>query len=564
MRGKRAILAALAAAMLAVAAAAALCLSAPVTRFVEPLPEIETVWEIEDTHALSDEPLLPSLLRDGMPLPRDGQGRFYCPLGLGRGEEWPELKLALPRGKARACFADDYLWDGCGGAIADGTAYRILVWTDEAYCYQEIVFTGLPVVSLSCGVNAEEILDEDIPAELVFLSEREALVSHSRIHRRGGGSFLSDHEKRGYRVELTRGADGKKKIEEEIPGIGEADTFVLLPIKQDATKIRERLGWAIWNRLCAEREPFGQRRVSYCELILNGDYRGVYLCMDPYEAKDELHRASAEAPGTDAVYRTAVRAFLRGRTAVDHPVLLPTVYRVYASPSGHPAAAIAPYTELLTMKDDETFSKAFDARIDADSLIRYELFIQACGLTDNVYNNLYLWISKSGGRTAVRFAPWDLDLSFGMKPEDVGQEYDNWLYYPMADRALNLDCGSLRARLAEKWAEWRAGALSDEAVTELAARFAEELNDSGAMARDAARWQAADWVADPQPLLDFWGMRCAVLDAALAEMTETEGPVDFLSRTQYDEKGGPIWLSDGGGEDWENGREEDWEDDWDE
>ena len=520
--------------------------SDPVIGTVEPLPDIEVIWEIEDTLSPSEAPLLPALFRDGQPLVRTADGTFYCPLGMDLGDAWPELSLSLPLG-CSACFADDYLWDACRDAVAQGTRYRLLVRKDGMYCYQDIIFTGLPLVSLSCGTEPEKILGEDVPAELVFSAPGGTLASHARIHRRGGASFIRESEKRGYRVELTRNADGTRKTRQEIPVIGEADTFILLPIVQDETKMRERIGWELWNSLCSAEEPLGRRNVFYCEVFLNGDYRGVYLAMKPYNAAEELARAGAGEEG--ALYRTAVTRFLRGRPAIEHPKIPAGSYRVYASPGNDAQAGIEPYTQLLTEEDDD-FLRDFAERMDIDSLIRFDLFVQACALADNVFNNMYVCIARREGRTRIRVAPWDLDLSFGMKREDIGQEFENWVYYPLIDRALLLDCAGLRARFAERWAEYRAGVFSEESVPALAERFAAELNDSGAMAREAERWQMEQYVADPQSLLDFWHVRLAAMDETIGRIAE--GDVEFLTLSQYQEKGGPTRVPD-----------ESEEDDWD-
>ena len=540
-------------ACLALLSFAAFRFSEPVAKTVAPLPEIETIWDIEDTYLLSGTPLLSTLSRGGVPLPRDASGTFYCPLGLGRGEEWPELVFSLPQG-VNACFADDYLWDACHDAIAQGTRYRILVWTDEAYCYQDIIFTGLPLVSLSCGRKPEEILGEDVPAELLFSAPDGSLSSHARIHRRGGASFSMGGDKKGYRVELTRGADGSKKVRQNLPVLGETDTFVLLPIAEDETKMRERLGWELWNSLCEENEPFGRRAISYCELFMDGDYRGVYLVLGPYQAAEELARAGA-AEG--AVYRTSVNQFLRGRTAVQHPIITGGSYRLYYGPENDPADGIAPYVQLVMDEDDDTFRMHFAQRADLDSLLRFDLLVQACALADNVFNNLFIWMTREDSRLSIRVAPWDMDMSFGLRPEEIGQSYEYWLYYPIVDRALYLDCENARARISELWAQYRSGVFSDESVPALSERFAEELNDSGAMARDAERWQTEQYIAEPQKILDFWPLRMAVVDDAITRIAG--GDVDFLTLSQYHEKGGPVRIPEEAPED----SGEEW-DEWDE
>ena len=76
------------------------------------------------------------------------------------------------------------------------------------------------------------------------------------------------------------------------------------------------------------------------------------------------------------------------------------------------------------------------------------------------------------------------------------------------------------------------------------------FDDSGAMAREAERWQMEQYVADPQSLLDFWHVRLAAMDETIGRIAE--GDVEFLTLSQYQEKGGPTRVPD-----------ESEEDDWD-
>ena len=515
--------------------------ASPFRAFVQPLPEIEEIWEIEDTHALSGTPLLRELVWRDAPLARrEDTGAFYCPLGLDAGEGWPELRLYLTQDGVSCCFADDYSWDACADAVRDGTAYRLLVWTRDEYCYQEIVFTGLP--TLSVRVADPEIGEADVPAETVISAPEGTLSHHARIHRRGASTMLATQVKRGYRIEFTRTADGRKKRAVEVPGFGREDAVILLPMFHDDTRIRDRLGWEIWNSLAPEGEPFGARRLQYCEFFLNGDYQGIYLMMTPFNVAAELSRAGAPRPLEDSVYRTAALNFSRGRTYFEHPLRMNAGYELYYSPSGaDPFAALMPYVSLICEKDDGAFTEAFVREVDMDSLLRLDLFVQAGGMTDNVFNNLYIWADHSAGRLAYRFAPWDLDMTWGLKKEDIGEEYENWMYFPLADRALNLDAGGLRARLRDAWQSMRAGPFAPENVQRLVEQCQRELNESGAMARDAERWQLDTYTADGQEILDFYALRVALVDQAVQEIAETDGPVPFLSSSEYNgRKGGAI------------------------
>ena len=103
-----------------------------------------------------------------------------------------------------------------------GTATPIRSWRTrtEAYSYSDVVFTGLPILSLH---TAEEITTEDTPAALNLASgngerrsERARSPARQRIARPAGQSTAT-------KVEFTRTEDGKKKIPQNVPGLGQTD-----------------------------------------------------------------------------------------------------------------------------------------------------------------------------------------------------------------------------------------------------------------------------------------------------------------------------------------------------
>ena len=311
---------------------------------------------------------------------------------------------------------------------------------------------------------------------------------------------------------------------------------MLLPLIYDETLIRDRLGWELWNRLAPAGEPFGARRLTYCEFFLNGDYRGIYLIIEPFQIEQELALSGSGSLLRDGVYRTTVLSLsAHDRAYYPHPQRANTGYTVYYGPAGADAfAPLLPYLDLVREPDDDAFARAFEEYVDADSALRHALLVQAGGMTDNFFNNMYIWAHVSNGKTILRFYPWDLDMSWGLKKEEIGQEYENWLYFPVLDRALNLDAGHLRGRLAETWSRLRSGLFSYESVQTIVEACAAKLNDSGAMARDAERWQTERYTADGQEILDFYAQRLTLLDSAVSRMAAGDAPLPFLSSSEFD------------------------------
>ena len=499
------------------AAAAAVLLASPYAPVVEPCRDIEDIWAIEDAREESDTPLVTALDNNGQALGYDAASNtFYCTLGLGHEEDWPQLHLTAPGANGVSlCFVDDYTYDWCADAIRDGWAYQILAYTDDAYSYASLVFTGLPIISL----ETQEALrpHEDIPVRVSVSAAGEAgLTACGRAHERGDTS-LRMRPKHGIKVEFTRHADGTRKTEQEMPLLGRTDEFILIACSMDYLLIRDKLSWDLWNGISSEDEAFGPRETAYCEVFAGDAYLGVYVMMKPYDYAQELARLGADAPAADSLYRLAGRSVHE----FDKPLIQDhrgMYYEQHYAPSGETGhAALLPYLALFAEEDDAVFNEKALELLDIDSVIRYALFVQACGMTDNEHNNLYIVAHRTEDGYRYLFAPWDLDVSWG---RDDDENAEVWYDFPIFDRLVELDCGGVvRDRLAAIWKQMRENGFSGENVGSLLDGYNAALNDSGAFYRDAERWNRPNAYSENYSIYSYAAARFEMMDRRIEEMT---------------------------------------------
>ena len=499
------------------AAAAAVLLASPYAPVVEPCRDIEDIWAIEDAREESDTPLVTALDNNGQALGYDAASNtFYCTLGLGHEEDWPQLHLTAPGANGVSlCFVDDYTYDWCADAIRDGWAYQILAYTDDAYSYASLVFTGLPIISL----ETQEALrpHEDIPVRVSVSAAGEAwLTACGRAHERGDTS-LRMRPKHGIKVEFTRHADGTRKTEQEMPLLGRTDEFILIACSMDYLLIRDKLSWDLWNGISSEDEAFGPRETAYCEVFAGDAYLGVYVMMKPYDYAQELARLGADAPAADSLYRLAGRSVHE----FDKPLIQDhrgMYYEQHYAPSGETGhAALLPYLALFAEEDDAVFNEKALELLDIDSVIRYALFVQACGMTDNEHNNLYIVAHRTEDGYRYLFAPWDLDVSWG---RDDDENAEVWYDFPIFDRLVELDCGGVvRDRLAAIWQQMRENGFSGENVGSLLDGYNAALNDSGAFYRDAERWNRPNAYSENYNIYSYAAARFEMMDRRIEEMT---------------------------------------------
>ena len=448
---------------------------------VGPVREIEEIWAIEDEREESEEPLVTRLFCNGAEAAYDAESNtFYCTLGLENGEEWPKIKLTTAKnvgGGLTLCFVDDYAYDACADAIRDGYAYQIMAYTDETYSYSDVVFTGLPILSLH---TAEEITTEDTPAALnLAFGNGERLEANARAHLRGNASLVR-LDKHSYKVEFTRTENGKKKIPQNVPGLGQTDEVILLAMGFDPNMVRDRLSWSMIERIWPKDEAFAPVGREYVEVFVNDAYQGAYLMMVPFDRRAEIEKAGAGSAQRDSLYRSVIAAVDKGRP-IDEG------YELFIAPDAeNPFAGLQTYLRLDDGEmDDETFCREAAAHIDVPSLMRYTLLVQGMALCDNIFNNMYVWAHETAAGVVYRFIPWDMDLSWEKEP---GAYWDCWMIDALACRVIELDVSGARAELAAQWRQMSEAGFTIDTVREELALYQHELTDSGAFLRDAERW----------------------------------------------------------------------------
>ena len=407
---------------------------------------------------------------------------------------------------------DDYSYDWCSDALRDGYAYQLIAYTDTEYSYAQIVFTGLPVVTLEAD---GPISYADTPAQVTVASPAGALDTRAIAHLRGAGSSFS--EKKSYKIDFVHGQKNSTAIA-DVPGIGQADDVILLAGVMDQSLMRDRLSWDVYAMMAGEDEPYGPRSTQYVELFADNRYQGVYVMMEPVDDGEELQKRSANAPMMDSVYRSAQIDYAGERAYVENPMRAGSIYELYHAPAaGHEFDALAPYLKLEQMTPQEAaeFARMAAEHIDMASVLRYYLLVQGGGMSDNVYNNMYVIAHGAGGRTVYSFAPWDMDLTWG-RFKDGDDFYHGLFSFGVAQRMIDEDVPGVRRMLADMWAQLRETVFSEENVQRLVDGYTHELDASGAYMRDALRWRGEAYMADGYEIITFAAEHFPILDGIFA------------------------------------------------
>lgn len=405
-------------------------------------------------------------------------------------------------------FAPDPALDDLDSAVREGHAFTLLV-IDEAANYTEfkLIFTTLPVMKLDgsfTGVNDEK---EDTYSGSVCLwwaddpSEEGYSVKSSGGEWHLRGDSVKARPKKAWKLSLKE-EDGDNR-DLSFLGMGSDDDWILNPMARDDLNLREKYAMALWERMRSDADtPVAMSLGEYVEVVQDGEYQGLYLLQRRIDRK-------FLGLGYDDILLKAKSTYA--------PASIRDAYEVIYSMLGEEYAyeVATPY-----YTDYDAFS------IDLDHWIDLELLIQIGHMVDNVglKNTYFLWLGDESERKMV-LIPWDTDMSFGIVYEngfkfrdDLGEkgevihreEYDAMVrQYPALDRMI-----------AERWQALRGDRLQFDSLRAIALGYREDMSESGALARDAAKW--GQYVAKGADTIDqflaYLEQRLSFLDAYYADI----------------------------------------------
>ena len=99
---------------------------------------------------------------------------------------------------------------------------------------------------------------------------------------------------------------------------------------------------------------------------------------------------------------------------------------------------------------------------------------------------------------------WTVGMNTALYSERI-----NWSF---GDRLVELDVDGSRSYVSGRWKALREGAFSDEALLERIDALQREVQDSGALERDAERWQESNTGQDYELLGRMAVYRMQILD----------------------------------------------------
>ena len=459
---------------------------------------------------------------------------FYLPVDM-ETDVWEAGTFADQSGEFGILPLEDYTRLEKKETVSSGYAVPFLAWNEkEGTCTTiYVVFTGLPVVRMETDASLD--VDTVFAGSVEFYEncgkEDWTLKSVFQAHERG--QTTRAYPKKGYRVDLisvtSTGVINKNK--EKVLGMRKSDSWIFYAIYSDGTKVRDQFNTRIWDRLGAWDTPYDTRfgtSMKYVELVVNGEYRGLYGIFEPIDS------TQLEISDQEYLYK---RTYGRELLAETMDSVAPSEYLTVlgmelkgrnGQGNGEDWKCFRTFVEMC-QSDDETFRAEAEKLLNMDNVADIWLYLQMMYAEDNIYKNMFFAFKKESDGYRMYLVPWDTDLTWGNTYVDDGEQlYVQWspehaqdyLEWPFLDRLLKLDVGNIREKVAARWQKLRQDELSDENLKNMLDDCIHEVQDSGAFARDAARWPDSRHDGDYEGMESYLKTRIAWLDETMKNMDE--------------------------------------------
>ncbi len=389
--------------------------------------------------------------------------------------------------------------------------------TDDTGPVEPVPFAHLPVLVLDVGrpIGDTDKVDgflrviEDHDGTLADLDAAPvAYVTAIGIEVHGSSSL--SYPKLGYKFECRDAAGEDDDC--ALVGLPSGSDWVLHAPYSDKTFMRNALAYGL-GRDAAEASGRWEPRSQLVEVILDGDYVGVYLLVE---------RIAREADRLDILATTLDDGTVGGgfivkvdqHRSVGFDTNLGTPIDWVSPKSGSVTDAEAAYLRawfdgLEAALAADTFADpvlGYAAWIDVDAWVDHWLLNELTHNIDAYRLSAFLWTDGPPGTGLLRAGPlWDFDRAWGNCNYCESWMAQGWIYdsldrcgyafqYPMWWERLRED-PAFEARLRTRWEELRVDILSDRAMRARIASLKADLAE--AEGRDQARWGTIGVAIEP-------------------------------------------------------------------
>ncbi|MDE7333542.1 MAG: CotH kinase family protein [Lachnospiraceae bacterium] len=407
------------------------------------------------------------------------------------GHGW-EGKLETEYGKLY--FLDDAYLKDKESAMSEGHVFKLYQVRDQEYDEYQVVFTGMPVMTLfeekTEGEEGSEIMYGVVQVYDQYHTSMRFQSEACTFHIRGGSS--RGYEKKSYKLEL-------ENRDLSLLGMRKDDDWILNALYDDAGLIHNKVSAQVWEEIALNGSVKNSTGASleYVELFLNNEYQGVYALTERIDKK-ELSLKENDILYKCRAYRIPEEHnYSNEETDEMRPVFLLKYPKDYEEEDWNPIKTWVDYY----VKGGATSFQEGMAFLNMENTLDYNLFCMLINGTDNLRKNIFFLAEyQSDGTYQFIKIPWDLNATWG-NPWVDQEECNYTLYDPDsynnvsawtsdASALYYLDKETVSYLMRERWNQLRSKEIiSKEKIFKILDEQFGYLHASGAYGRNYSRWQ---------------------------------------------------------------------------
>lgn len=377
--------------------------------------------------------------------------------------------------------------------------------------------SNLPIIIID--TNGDQIeSDQRIPAEMKVIAKgrgQRNQVTDSPTDYDGKimielrGSATLNYPKKSYRFETQNDFGGNRNV--ELCGMPKENDWILYGPYDDQSLIRNVMAYRLSNEIGAYAS-----RVRMCEVVLNGDYRGVYILTEKIK-RDKNRVDVTEMSETDISGDEVTGGYIikidkwsgenvdgwRSSMRVEYQYHYPKADEITSEQKTYIRNYMNKFEITMSGNNISNQTTGYPAYIDVDSFVDHFIMNELGKNVDAYRISFFMHKDRDSKGGKLHAGPiWDFNLSFGKAwyDEDLfrveGWEVDHNDYKPYDSpkvpfwwENLGHDCAFAR-KARSRWISLREGILSQKSLF----RRIDLLVDSLAEARfrNFERWPESE------------------------------------------------------------------------
>lgn len=365
---------------------------------------------------------------------------------------------------------------GASEYIKNNALFKLFLVCDDYYVEYNVIFTGMPVISLTYDdYNSERISwNGNMTLFDPYHKKNEYVSDECEYHIRGGSTIAAD--KKSYELNLTS--------KTSLLGMRTDDDWALIAMIGDNGFVHNKLAYELWNDISATNGVPYDNTVDceYVEVFYDNTYVGLYLLCE------KIDRKQCKLGEDDYLFRQVIIK-PEEETSIEYDKQFEFEIKWPKDYTADDYIIIEDFEYLFYSKNGFDLEKAYEI-IDIENAIDINLYSMLACCIDNWDKNCF-YIAPISRGYKISEVMWDMNETFGDNDSfEYVQEFEKSpdMMIPYVKKMYDADTKKMSSYMYARWKELRRNVIDKEEIKDKIKDMEEYLYNSGAITRESDKW----------------------------------------------------------------------------